>query len=107
MKRIYISHPYSGNEEANVRDAARIRAKLKARHPENCYINPLGMLGGPETDYCTALADALELLSVCEAAIFCPGWVNSTGCRAEMAYCMQQGIKTYMLSDYGEGGKDA
>ena len=93
MKRVYISHPYTGNEEANLQDAERIRAKLKAANPDICYINPLGMLGGPETDYCTALADAMELLSACHAAVFCPGWGLSTGCKAEWAYCKQQGIE--------------
>ena len=92
MKRVYISHPFGGNEEANLEDARRIRAALKEAHPEVCYINPLGQFGDENTDYTTALADALELLSVCQEAIFCPGWEKSTGCRAERAYCMQQGI---------------
>lgn len=100
MKRYYISHPYTGDEEENRRDAERIRAALKEAHPGICFMNPLGMFGGKETDYCTALADALELLSSCDAVIFCHGWEKSTGCQAERAFAMQQGIEIKELADY-------
>lgn len=92
MKRVYISHPFTGDENYNLEHAGKVRAALKEAHPDVCYLNPLGMFGDEDTDYTTALADALELLSVCEEAIFCPGWEKSTGCRAERAFCMQQGI---------------
>lgn len=103
MKRYYISHPYTGDEEKNKMDADRIRAALKEAHPGICFLNPLGMFGGKEADYCTALADALELLSCCEAAVFCPGWENSTGCRAEKAFALQQGIRILYLDDAMDG----
>ena len=100
MKRYYISHPFTGNEEANLADAERIRAELKARHPKICFMNPLGMFGDENTDYCTALADALELLSCCEAIILCSGWEKSTGCRAEKAYAIHTGIKIHYLDEF-------
>ena len=100
MKRYYISHPFTGNEEKNKADADRIRAALKEAHPDICFMNPLGMFGNKDTDYCTALADALELLSSCEAVIFCPGWEDSTGCRAEKAFALQQGIRIMYLEDF-------
>ena len=103
MQRIYISHPYTGDENLNMIKAENIRRELKKKYPHICYINPLGKFGGPDTDYCTALADAMELLSACHAAIFCPGWEKSTGCRAERAFCMQQGISAMDLKDYLEG----
>ncbi|MBR4694838.1 MAG: DUF4406 domain-containing protein [Selenomonadaceae bacterium] len=102
MKRYYISHPFTGNEEKNKADADRIRAALKEANPSICFMNPLGMFGNKDTDYCTALADALELLSSCEAVIFCPGWEDSTGCRAEKAFAIQQGIKILYLQDFPE-----
>ena len=102
MKRYYISHPFTGNEEENKADADRIRAALKEAHPDICFMNPLGMFGNKDTDYCTALADALELLSSCEAVIFCPGWEDSTGCRAEKAFALQQGIRIMYLQDFPE-----
>ena len=100
MKRYYISHPFTGNEEQNKADADRIRAALKEAHPDICFMNPLGMFGNKDTDYCTALADALELLSSCDAVIFCRGWEDSTGCRAEKAFAMQQGIKVMYIQDF-------
>lgn len=102
MKRYYISHPFTGNEEKNKADADRIRAALKEANPDICFMNPLGMFGNKDTDYCTALADALELLSSCEVVIFCPGWEDSTGCRAEKAFALQQGIRIMYLQDFPE-----
>ena len=45
MKRCYISHPYTGNEDANQKDAERTRARLKEKYPDICFMNPLGMFG--------------------------------------------------------------
>ncbi len=100
MKRYYVSHPFTGDEKANLADAERIRAELKARRPHICFMNPLGMFGDENTDYCTALADALELLSCCEAIILCPGWELSAGCRAEKAYAIHTGIKIRYLDEF-------
>lgn len=100
MKRYYVSHPFTGDEKANLADAECIRAELKARHPNICFMNPLGMFGDENADYCTALADALELLSCCEAIILCPGWEKSTGCRAEKAYAIHTGIKIHYLGEF-------
>ena len=102
MKRYYISHPFTGNEDENKADADRIRAFLKQKNPEICFMNPLGMFGGKEADYCTALADAMELLSCCSTIILCPGWENSTGCRAEKAFAMEQGIEVKYLDELME-----
>jgi hypothetical protein len=100
MRRYYVSHPFTGDEEANLADAERIRAELKARHPNICFMNPLGMFGDENADYCTALADALELLSCCEAIILCHGWEKSTGCRAEKAFAIHTGIKIHYLDEF-------
>ena len=100
MKRYYVSHPFTGDEKANLADAECIHAELKARHPHICFMNPLGMFGDENADYCTALADALELLSCCEAIILCPGWEKSTGCRAEKAYAIHTGIKIHYLDEF-------
>lgn len=100
MKRYYVSHPFTGDEKANLADAERIRAELKVCHPNICFMNPLGMFGDENADYCTVLADALELLSCCEAIILCPGWEKSTGCRAEKAYAIHTGIKIHYLDEF-------
>lgn len=92
MKKFYLSHPFTGNEDQNKAAAEAIRIKLKEANPEICFINPLGLFGNKNMDYCTALADALELLSCCDAIILCDGWEESVGCRAEKAFAMQRGI---------------
>ena len=100
MKRYYISHPFTGDEEENELKAKQIRETLKKIHPDICFMNPLGMFGDKNADYCTALADALELLSCCEAIILCHGWESSTGCRAEKAFAIQQGIEVKHIGDF-------
>lgn len=95
MQRYYISHPYTGNEKANQIDAESIRAILKQEYPGICFLNPLGMFGNEDIDYCTALADALELLSMCDAIVLCRDWEKSAGCRAEKAFALQHGIRIY------------
>lgn len=100
MTRYYISHPFTGDEERNKANAEYLRALLKARYPDICFLNPLGMFGGKDVDYCTALADALELLSCCEAIILCMGWQDSAGCRAEKAFAIQQGIEVKHIGDF-------
>ena len=102
MRRYYISHPYTGNEEENVKHSEKVRSTLKRAYPEHCFLNPLGMFGDADTDYCTALADALELLSCCHTIILCDGWEKSTGCRAEKAFAMQQGIEIKYLKDFSK-----
>ena len=102
MKRYYISHPFTGCEGKNREDAERVRAALKKKYPDICFINPLGMFGGRETDYYIALADAMELLSCCEVMILCSGWDHSIGCRAEKAFAIQQGIEIHYLNEYIE-----
>lgn len=96
MDMIYISHPYTGNEEANKRHAERIRKHLQDKNPDVCYVLPLGMFGTNNTYYCQILAYCIELERRCDAVLFCPGWENSAGCKAEMAVSLQQG----MIIDY-------
>lgn len=100
MKMVYISHPYTGNEEENKADADRIKEELQYDNPEENYISPLGMFGEPDKTvggYCTSLARCLELLSRCDEVVFCEGWEKSTGCRAELAFALQHGIATDFL----------
>lgn len=42
----------------------------------------------------------------CDAVIFCPGWEDSSGCKAEMAFALQRGMDIDFLKPYREGGGD-
>lgn len=100
MKTLYISHPFTGNEKDNAIDAERIRKDLQERYSGICFINPLSMFGGAETDYCLSLALALEVLSRCDGIIMYPGWQESGGCRAEKAFAMREGMEIYNLESF-------
>ena len=96
MKMAYISHPYTGNQEKNTWHAIDVYKKLTERDQEVCYINPLDVFGNAdegELGYCQILAFCMELLSRCDKIVLCPGWEDSTGCRAEYAMAIRQGIE--------------
>lgn len=102
MKMMYISHPFTGNEAMNHVDATRVKKTLQLTYPNICFVNPLDEFGdNDKLEYCTALSLAMELLSRCDGVIFCRGWDNSVGCRAEMAFALKTGMEIRYLSDYG------
>ena len=102
MKMMYISHPFTGNEEENAADAKDVKKTLQLTYPNVCFVNPLDEFGdNDKLDYCTALSLAMELLSRCDGVIFCRDWEKSTGCRAEMAYAKKTGMEIKYLSEYG------
>lgn len=37
----YVSHPYTGDEEKNKKEAREITARLKTEYPQHIFINPL------------------------------------------------------------------
>jgi len=93
MELVYIAHPYTGDEEANTKRAQAIRAGMQQEYPDKVFLTPLGIFGDKDNqsvDYCQELGQCLELLSRCDTVIFCDGWEESAGCRAEMAFALQQ-----------------
>ena len=102
MKMMYISHPFTGNETMNRIDATRVKKTLQLTYPNICFVNPLDEFGDNEKlEYCTALSLAMELLSRCDGVIFCRGWEQSVGCRAEKACALKTGMEIKYLSEYG------
>lgn len=102
MEMVYISHPYTGNEEHNKEHAQAIRKSLQYDNPDDCYICPLGMFGDEQDpEYCRTLARCMELESRCDTVVFCAGWEESTGCRAEMALAIMLGLKIDYLGEEG------
>lgn len=102
MKMMYISHPFTGSEEKNAKDAKHVKKTLQLTYPNICFVNPLDEFGdNDKLDYCTALSLAMELLSRCDGVIFCRNWEKSVGCRAEMAYAKKRDMEIRYLSEYG------
>ena len=94
MRMIYMSHPYTGEEEKNKADAREMQESLSMIYPSSCIINPLdtfaGASAGNDEEYVKILACCLELLGRCDAILMCQGWRTSTGCKAEYALAMQK-----------------
>ena len=97
MKMIYMSHPFTGNEEKNREAARESQIGLVKSNPGACIINPIdlfaGMFAGGPNGYTKILACCLEVLGRCDMIVMCKGWEKSTGCRAERAFAIQKGIE--------------
>lgn len=95
---IYISHPYTGNEEENKADAEKIAVELAKKYPEKFFINPIAVMKHEAIagrNYQTILDNCLELLGHCHSVIFCKGWQDSKGCMAEYGYAVAKGLLIY------------
>lgn len=87
MKRIYLSHPYGGNE-ANRAKAACLakfyRDIWEAEGKDWELVNPLEELENMKgVDDETALFAAVALMNSCDSILFADGWKKSRGCRYE------------------------
>ena len=46
MKMIYMSHPFTGDEERNTKDARHMENLLLKSYPGSCVVNPLDLFSG-------------------------------------------------------------
>lgn len=95
---IYISHPYTGNEEKNIADADKIAVMLAVKYPEILFINPIAVMkheGLANHTYRNIMVHCIELLSKCEAIIMTSGWEKSKGCMAEYKYARKEKITVF------------
>ena len=90
MKKIFVSHPFTGNEKQNRSDAAGIVASLQYEHPNMQFINPLEVFRPMEglCDEYIILAACMNVILGCDAVLQCDGWEKSAGCRAEDAFAI-------------------
>lgn len=93
---IYISHPFTGNEEANRESARAITAALSKQCGYSyVFVNPLDMFMGQALlarDDRHILFQAVEVMKRCDGVIFCEGWRKSRGCRIEHRAAYKAGI---------------
>jgi hypothetical protein len=95
---IYLSHPYTGNEQENIASAEKIAVELAKKHPDLFFINPIATMkheGIAGREYKSIINDCLELLGHCTAVIFCEGWQDSKGCMAEYGYAKGKDLLIY------------
>ena len=71
MKKIFVSHPFTGNEKENRSDAARIVASLRHEHPDMQFINPLEVFRRLEglCDEYIILAACMNIILGCDAVL--------------------------------------
>ena len=88
MKRIYLSHPYGGNEANREKAAclAKFYRELWAAEGKTDWVlvNPLEELKHMKgVDDEIALFAAVALMNSCDIILFADGWKKSRGCRYE------------------------
>lgn len=104
MKVVYVSHPFTGNEETNRAASMRITRELAERHPEIVFINPLAVFaaaGAAGLSYEQIMAQCLALLERCDEMILCEGWKWSKGCKMEYNHAIEREIPIKKIMEAG------
>lgn len=85
--RIYIAHPYTGDEERNRERALQVEELLRKATPQTAFYNPVGRMSASKQfagmSYAGIMAHCLGELARCDGVVFCGDWAKSTGCRIE------------------------
>ena len=95
MEMIYISHPYTGKEKKNCKEAERIAMGLSRKYPYIVFVNPLNAmqhLKDTDITYNTVLEQCKLLLSKCDGIIMAGDWEKSKGCLAELSFAKARKI---------------
>lgn len=86
MPMFYVSHPYTGNEAANMLGARQIVAALQAKYPDVHFYNPLDALvaqGMAGLNLEVILLHCANMITKCDGVILTGNWETSYGCREE------------------------
>ena len=101
MKMYYVSHPFTGDEKKNRKEARKFTAMLKKAYSQYIFINPLDAMryttGLPYED---SLEQCLELLAICDGIIMTGKWKDSEGCTRECVSAALAGKKITELGDW-------
>lgn len=97
---VYISHPYTGDEERNRAEAAEIQRLLQERYPDMLFLNPIAMFGAlADMEYEQVMEYCLEVLRDCDMIVMSGEFMDSRGCTMEHAMARELGIPIrYYLS---------
>lgn len=96
MKLVYLSHPFTGNENENRTDARFTCSDLKEKHKEWCLINPLDNFMWTQNiklSHREILNMCLEILKACDSIYLCHGWERSIGCQEEKKLAEEMGME--------------
>ncbi len=83
--RIYIGHPYTGDEERNRERALRAEEVLRQATPNAEFFNPVGRMTEQfkALSYVEVMNHCLAELALCDGIVLCGKWEDSPGCRME------------------------
>lgn len=85
--RIYLAHPYTGDEEKNRERALKAEELLRKATPQTAFYNPVGRMSASKQfagmSYAGIMAHCLGELARCDGVVFCGDWKESAGCRFE------------------------
>ena len=83
--RIYIAHPYTGDEEKNRERALKAEELLREATPNAEFFNPVGRMTEQfkALRYVEVMNRCLAELASCDGIVLCGDWTKSTGCRIE------------------------
>lgn len=99
MKKVMISQPMGGLDDAVIKDARhRATEKLKKEKYEvaDSYFTEEWLAlnaGGIKNKSLWCLAKSIEVMSHCDAVYFCEGWENARGCIIENECAKRYGLK--------------
>lgn len=106
MLTVYISHPFTGNEEKNRKLARKISAdlckKAKEYNSAIAIINPCDCIRyaeKAELPYEECIQICLKLIEKCDALLLASGWEKSRGCVTEAAYAVHLNIPVSVLPE--------
>ena len=98
MKKVYVAHPYGG-EEHNKQKVETIIKQLVKENPDNLYVSPIHCTGFYYHDvpYEKGMEYCFELLDTCNTLLLCGDWKKSTGCCMEYGYAVAKGKRIEFL----------
>jgi len=96
---IYVGHPFGGIHDNKAKVEKKVGDWVE-KYPHMTFISPVHAFGFLYNDvtYEDGMEFCLELLSQCEAVIFCQGWENSRGCTMEMMHARKHNIPVILES---------
>lgn len=104
MNKIYIAHPFGGEQE-NKERVEDIVTDLVKKNEDLIYISPIHMFGYlyDTVSYEQGMEWCLEMLDTCDCLVLASDeWVNSRGCNMEVDFAKDKGIDVLTLDEFKE-----
>ena len=96
----YLAHPLTsfGDIEKNRENEQICYETIREKYPDVVILRPLTLIPENFTDD-EAMSVCVELLSSCDAVIFCSEWKHSAGCVAEYEFARANGLEVIDIKE--------